>query len=778
MNQETIRLAIEIRGRVQGVGFRPFVFRTAAGLGLAGQVGNNDRGVFIEIEGLSGAVNSFCRRLKKESPPLARISSIDRREIETRGGEEFVITKSKRGRHGDAAVTPDTALCADCLAEMSDRGDRRFRYGFINCTNCGPRYSIVHSVPYDREASTMAEFEMCPPCSEEYADPGNRRFHAQPNACPACGPRAWLVDKEGGEIAGDPFRRAAALLQEDRIVAVKGLGGFHLACRADSEKAVRRLRKRKGREAKPLAVMAAGLEQARAIARIDEEAAAALTEPGRPIVLLPARDDSGIAGEVNPSTDSLGIMLPYTPVHVLLIEEAGTPLVMTSGNPTAEPLCRDNREALERLHTIADAFLLHNRTIARPIDDSVVSCVTLPGRDTGTGEGGNRTVITPLRRARGYVPDPITIFGKSPIPILATGGELKSTVCYLSGDQAVVSEHLGELDNPAAFRNFLKAIERLGRLLEIEPEVVACDSHPLYAAGSHARGLGLPLFEVQHHHAHIVSCMAENRVEEPVIGVACDGTGYGADGNLWGCEILECDAAGFERAGHLDYFPLIGGDAAARETWRPAAGLLHNALGESWARSASDLFTDVDREAVTVISRQIERKSGALPTSSLGRFFDAAAFLLGICSFNRFEAEAAMALEAAARRSRQRSAPWPFEVTRKEEGGPLLLDLCKAIRKMIDDRRAGIPVCDLAQAFHETVAAGLAECVQRTAEDRGLRRVALSGGCFANRLLFTLLAGKLQQCGLQVLFHELVPPGDGGISLGQAASAAARLERS
>ncbi len=778
MNEETIRLAIEVRGRVQGVGFRPFVYRTATELGLAGEVGNNDRGVFIEVEGLADAVQTFLERLEDGQPPLARIGSLEKEVIATRGGGNFVIARSENGSSGDAAVTPDTALCGDCLAEMSDRRDRRFRYGFINCTNCGPRYSIIHSVPYDREASTMAGFAMCPACRKEYDDPENRRFHAQPNACPECGPRAWLADRNGESLPGDPYRLAAGLLLEGKIVAVKGLGGFHLACRADSDDAVNRLRRRKGREAKPFAVLAADVEQARTIVRMDETTEAALTDPARPIVLLEARSDSGLSGAVAPSVGTYGVLLPYTPIHVLLVEECGVPLVLTSGNPTAEPLCRGNGEARERLGSIADAFLLHDRKIARPIDDSVVTCVTVPDLKKGRKQDVPGSAILPLRRARGYVPDSIRLARGAPVPIVGLGGELKSTVCFLSGNRAVVSEHLGELENPAAFRNFLEAIDRLGKLLAVEPQAAACDSHPAYAATRHARSLGLPLFEVQHHHAHIVSCMAENGVDEPVIGIACDGTGYGMDGNLWGCEILQCDAADFRRTGSLRCFPLVGGDAAARQTWRPAAGLLHTAFGESWRESASDFFEEIDQEAVAVTARRIERNSGVVSTSSLGRLFDAAAFLLGICSFNRFEAEAAMALEAAARQSGKQCASWRFSVSRPEEGAPYQFDLRPAVRQLLLDRRAGIPVPDLALTFHETVAAGLAECARRTARESGIERAALSGGCFANRLLFRLLAEKLQDTGLDILFHNHLPPGDGGISLGQAVSAAARLERS
>ena len=773
---------------MQGVGFRPFVHNLAHELGLGGRVGNDDRGVFIEIEGSETAVKTFQQRLEQNPPPLARIATVAAHETPLQGEGEFLIAPSADGVRKDLEITPDTALCDDCLAEMTDPKDRRFGYAFINCTNCGPRYSIIRSVPYDRERTTMAHFTMCPACAAEFGSPRDRRFHAQPNACTLCGPRVWFADAEGIEISDDPFRACAALLDEGKTVAVKGLGGFHLACRAESDAALRRLRERKRRAARPFAIMVASVAQAAEFAIVDSHTAALLSDRARPIVLLPARRPSALSKEVAPGTDMVGIMLPYTPLHVLLLARTASPLVMTSGNPTAEPLCHDNDEALHRLGTLADAFLLHDREIERPIDDSVI--LALP--EASTGSGAAPAGFTILRRARGYVPDPITVSLSADAPILAVGGELKSAVCFLDGPRAVLSEHLGELSNAASYRNFVRAVERLKELIEVDPVEVACDLHPDYAATRYAHALGLRVVATQHHHAHVVSCMAENGRTEPVIGVACDGTGYGTDGTVWGCEVLLCGLADFDRVGCLAPFGLPGGDKGAVETWRPAASLLHKTFGESWFRHGAPLFEHVARDALQVVSAQVagarrapqgarrapQGARRAPQTSSLGRLFDAAAFVLGICGYNRFEAEAAMALEAAARHGSPGSGDLGFAVMPSEGGGPLHIDVRPMIRRLLEGRRAGRPVADLALAFHETVAGALSTLVVRIAGSRGVDCAALSGGCFANRLLLEKLTAKLTQAHMKVLAHRQVPPGDGGIALGQAVIAAARQKRS
>jgi len=765
------RRRLEVRGRVQGVGFRPFVYRLAMESQLAGLVGNDTHGAFIEIEGPTERLEQFVRRLQAELPPLARIAELRAEPLRAVGEKAFRIDASERTGIQDAEITPDVATCDDCLYELLDPQDRRYRYPFINCTNCGPRYSIIQAVPYDRPNTTMARFTMCPSCQAEYDDPANRRFHAQPNACPVCGPRVWLTDRGGRELAGDAIRECARLLAEGGIVAIKGIGGFHLACRADDEGAVSRLRERKGREAKPLAIMMASLEAARHYVEIDACGATELDRPERPIVLLPKRAAAQIAPSVAPRVDAFGVMLPYTPVHTLLFAEGLGPLVMTSGNPTEEPLCCDNEEALRRLPTIADAFLLHDRDIQRRVDDSVVLAPA-----PGAGATASDSPL-PIRRARGFAPAPIEVAAPTPQAVLAVGGELKSTICVLTGNQAILSEHLGELANAEAYRHFTATIEQFKALLRAEPAVVACDLHPDYAATRWARKLPMPVIGVQHHHAHVVSAMADNGITGLVVGVSCDGTGYGPDGAIWGCEVLVCDEAEYERAAHLGYYPLPGGDAGARETWRPAAGLLSQMQAQDWDRMAASEFGAISEEALHVARRRLREPHRLPQTSSLGRLFDAAAFLLGLSSENRFEADAAMNLEAVARLCC--GAPpllaRPTDVFQGE--WPIVMDARPVIGALLSEKRQGRSAPELARAFHETVATMLAEAAARAAGERGLDRVVLSGGCLANRLLAGSLRRLLQEKGLSAFVHRQVPAGDGGLALGQAVVAAERVRR-
>ena len=846
-NPLTIRRRLDIRGRVQGVGFRPFVYRLALEEGLAGMVGNDTRGVYIEAEGAPASVDRFIERLRDELPPLARIASLETRETPPRHERAFRIESSLAAGKQEAEITPDIATCEDCLRELLDPADRRYRYPFINCTNCGPRYSIVLGVPYDRPNTTMARFRMCPACQAEYDAPANRRFHAQPNACPVCGPRLWMTNLGGELLEGDPVGLCAAMLREGRIVAIKGLGGFHLACRADDDEAVARLRERKSREAKPFAVMAGSPEMARRLILLDtpeetarkrREETTATTQPGpdqilspietvlldraRPIVLAPKRPGARVSGHVAPNNALFGIMLPYTPLHHLLFAEGLGPLVMTSGNPAEEPLSCANDEALRRLSHIADAFLLHDRDIARRVDDSVVLAVRSP---QGPAHPSHPAIL-PIRRARGFVPEPIAVPNEAGRPVLAVGGELKSAICLLSGRNAVVSEHLGELSNPAAFRNFVETIGQFKKLLKIEPEIVACDLHPDYAATRYARELcagkkagggELLLVPVQHHHAHIVSCMAENGVTGRVIGVACDGTGYGTDGQIWGCEILVCEEGEFERAGRLCYYPLLGGDAAARDTWRPAVSLLFETFGPEWKSAAAHVLKRGDSQALesaaarllawkarqengafgvrSAVGKGVRVQASAWPlTSSLGRLFDAAAFLLGVCNRNRYEAEAAMSLEAQAGCC-ESAEPLPFAIGKAGTGAPenrvrvqasaccrsgevlqgevLQLDFRPLVRALVEQSAQGRPVPEIARAFHETLVAMLAEAVDRTSRATGLKRVALSGGCFANQILLQGLWQRLAASGHEVFVHRAMPAGDGGIALGQAVIAAA-----
>ncbi|GMU21635.1 MAG: carbamoyltransferase [Phycisphaerae bacterium] len=758
-----VRRRVAVQGRVQGVGFRPFVYRLATDLRLGGIVGNDSHGAFIEIEGPLSGIETFLERLYRELPPLARVSRLSVWPLAPRDDRYFRIDSSLCGGHQDAEITADVAVCDDCLAEMLNPRDRRYRYPFINCINCGPRYSIIQGVPYDRPNTTMAAFTMCAACAAEYNQPLNRRFHAQPNACPVCGPRLWMTDAQGNRVEGDPVARCARWLHGGAIVAIKGIGGFHLACRADDESAVRRLRVRKQRESKAFAIMVPSLETAAELAQVDESSAAALRGPARPIVLLGRRTPSPVAPSVAAGSTYLGLMLPYTPLHHLLFAENTGPLVMTSANPSEEPLCCQNQEALDRLARIADAFLLNDRDIERRVDDSVLLSVREP-----------TPRALPIRRARGFAPSPIEVPLEAPQSILAVGGEMKSTICLLSGRQAIVSEHLGELSNATAFRNFVITVEQFKKLLRASPAVVACDLHPDYAATRYAQSLDLKIVGVQHHHAHIVSCMADNDLTGPVVGIACDGTGFGTDGAIWGCELMICDEAEFERVGQLAYFPLLGGDAAAQETWRPAVGLLQAAFGPAWRESCADLLDSLDPEALDIAAARL--RTSRLPlTSSLGRLFDGVAYLLGVCDRNRHEAEAATLLEAAAA-SETPAAPLPYSWTTSPEGR-VQLEVGPMVVALIEGLRAGYTAGQLARAFHETLICALAEGVRRVAAGSSLHHVVLSGGCFANRLLLEGLCARVREDGLEVFAHQKVPTGDGGLALGQAVAAAEMLRR-
>jgi hydrogenase maturation protein HypF len=757
------RRRLTVRGRVQGVGFRPFVYRVATGLGLTGHVGNDPTGVFIEVQGEPDDLESFERRLKSDAPAIARVSSIESVAGRTREESAFAIVASSGAGPQSTQVSPDIATCAECAAELRDASDRRHGYPFVNCTNCGPRYSIVRGVPYDRPKTTMASFLMCPQCRREYDDPLDRRFHAQPNACPVCGPRAVYADAHGRPQEGEAVALAASRLAAGDLIAVKGLGGFHLACRADLDRSVGILRERKRREAKPLALMAASLEEAMRLVTLDEVSTVELCSWRRPIVLAPRRVDAPVSGLVAPDVTMLGVMLPYTPLHLLLFDRlcpAGVRvLVMTSANPTDEPLCADNDEAVRRLQGIADGYLLHDRDIDRRVDDSVVVAITEP-------EDG----IVPLRRARGYVPEPIDVPVRSSEPVLAVGAEMKSTVCVLDGSTAVLSEHLGELSNPAAFRGFVSAVERVQELLAVRPTVVACDLHPGYQSTVYARNLGWRSTAVQHHHAHAVSCMAENGLTGRVVAVIADGTGYGTDGAVWGCEVLVTDEKSFRRESHLSYFALPGGDRAAIDTWRPAAGLVHAAFGDAVPAAFEQAFARIETDALGA-TRALLASNAAVASSSLGRTFDALAFLLGVCDRNRYEAEAAMRLEAMATLEGCRTVdPLPFALS-----GDAVIDVRPALSALAERLVAGESARDLSCSIHEGLARALADAAARAAEAHGLERLVLSGGCFANRILLARVFSHAHNLGLKPFWHRIVPTGDGGISLGQAVCAAARL---
>ena len=772
-----IRTAVRVEGVVQGVGFRPFVYTLATGLGLTGLVGNDLDGVFVEVEGPLAAVSEFLLLLERDAPPLARIERVTTRAITPRRSASFAIAASEAagppGPGGAAGrrrtlVSADTATCADCLRELIDPADRRFGYPFINCTNCGPRFTIVRDVPYDRPLTTMAGFAMCEQCAAEYHDPADRRFHAQPTCCPACGPRLALLDPAGNALDGEPLARAAELLRQGRVLAVKGLGGYHLAADAACEEAVALLRARKHREDKPFAVMAADLTAARRLAEVDTAAAGLLTSPARPIVLLPRRAEADLAAATAPGNRQLGIMLPYTPLHHLLLAavaedrqagqagEAGhtgtRPMVLTSGNVSDEPIVYRDEEALARLGGIADAFLTHDRAIHVRTDDSVVRAFR------------GRPML--LRRSRGYVPEPVVVASGFPRHVLACGAELKNTFCLARDRYVFVSHHIGDLENAETLRSFTEGIEHFRRLFDVDPQVVAHDLHPEYLSTKYAVELAetspVRLEGVQHHHAHIASCLADNGAAGPVIGVAFDGTGFGTDDTIWGGEFLAADLTGFERGGHLAPVPMPGGAAAIRQPWRMAAAY----LGPSAEHLDVVRRNQASWPAIVSMAR---RGVNSPPTSSAGRLFDAAAAVLGVRDAINYEGQAAVELEQLADPAETGAYPAALEA-----GHPFQARGSDLLHGVIDDLTSGVPAPVIAARFHHGVAA-LIEAGCLAMRDRyGLDAVALSGGVFQNLLLLHATVGRLEARGFRVLVHSRVPCNDGGISLGQAVVAAAR----
>jgi hydrogenase maturation protein HypF len=761
------RRRIGVRGTVQGVGFRPFVYRLAGEEGLAGWVRNTTGGVEIEVEGDSHRLDTFTRRLRAEMPPLARIEHVQVSAGEPRGDEGFVIRTSEVGGGDVLPVSPDVATCAACLAEAGDPSARRYHYAFTNCTNCGPRFTIIKELPYDRARTTMRAFALCAACRAEYEDPSDRRFHAEPIACPACGPR---LEFEGGgrTVSEAALSAAVSALHDGRIVAIKGLGGFQLACDARNESAVARLRERKRREAKPFALMVPDLNAARDLCHLDDAEVAALTSVRAPIVVLRRREQDPVrhlASAVAPGLDSLGIMLPYTPLHHLLLQSFGGPLVLTSGNRSEEPIVIDNEEARKRLEGIADAILLHDREIASRYDDSVVR----------VDEG--QTVV--LRRARGYAPEPIRLPRAAPAPILAVGSQLKSTFCLVREARAFVSQHIGDLDDAATLAHYHRTLALYRRLFSVEPEVVAHDLHPNYVATRFAHSLeGVRHVAVQHHHAHVASCMAEHGITEPVIGVAWDGAGYGPDGAVWGGELLVVEGATYHRAAHLDYLRLPGGDAAAREPWRMALSALVHAFDADADEVASGLLERIPETKRRPILRMARSGAYAPPTSSAGRLFDAVAALAGVRDVNLYEGQAAMELEARVDASEVVAYPLPLRAPAGAAGRneAAVWDPAPLIRAVVDDARRGIGAGIIAARFHNALSAAILEgcCWLRESDD--LATVVLSGGCFQNRRLVTQARKRLERAGFRVLTHRRVPPGDGGISLGQAAIALATID--
>jgi hydrogenase maturation protein HypF len=766
---ETELRAWRIQGQVQGVGFRPFVYRLATELGLSGAVGNDASGVTLEAWGELGALDALERRIVSDAPALARIDRMERVRCDgaAPAARPFRIVESDHTPAERGRVTVDAAVCDDCLREMRDAADRRFRHALVNCTNCGPRFTIVRDLPYDRPLTTMAGFPMCRPCAEEYADPGDRRFHAQPTCCPTCGPRLGLIRPDGSALRGDPIEAAAALLRQGRVLAMKGLGGYHLVADATSEAAVGRLRRGKRRDYKPFAVMVRALVDAERIVRLSEAARGLLASPVSPIVLAPRRDETGadaVAPSVAPGCHRLGIMLPYTPMQHLLFDEGLGPLVMTSANLSDDPLISDDADARARLAEICDALLLHDRPIERAVDDSIVI-------DAPFG-------ILPIRRARGLVPTPLTLPVPAREPGLCVGGELKGAVTVVRGDQAVLGHHLGDLTYTLAYERFERTIEDLLRLFDVAPRWVACDAHPGYLSHQHARRLAaerdLELITVQHHHAHLAALLAEHGRIEPIVGLIRDGVGYGADGSAWGGEVMVGDLAGYERVGHMRPLRLPGGDAAARRTGRCAASWIFDTLGaEAFDGSLAARLLEYETERDAVRS-MLEHDLNCPPSSGMGRLFDAAAALLDLCAYNHFEAMSGMSLEAAAIRAAERPSGGGFVLLREPAApmGPFQLDHAPLLRRLLDGLETGADAGALSWLFHDALADGLARAAIRVATERGLTAVGVSGGVFCNTLLTELVRERVEQAGLEVLAHASVPPNDGGIAYGQAGVAA------
>ncbi len=755
---DRVRTGVRVDGVVQGVGFRPFVYSLATRLGLGGHVGNDVDGVFAEVEGSPEAVAKFLALLEQQAPPLARIERVAVTGLAVTGSADFVIAPSQADGQRRTLIAADNATCSDCLRELADPADRRFRYPFINCTNCGPRFTIVRDVPYDRPLTTMSGFAMCAQCAVEYHDPANRRFHAQPICCPACGPRLSLVAADRTKLPGsDPVLAAAELLLNGQIVAVKGLGGYHLSIDAGNATAAAALRARKHREDKPFALMVPDLATARLLCVVDETAERLLVSARRPIVLLPRLPaaDEYVAPAVAPGNRQLGLMLPYTPLHHLLLAAIAKPIVATSGNVSDEPIAFRDGEALDRLGSITDAFLLHDRPIHIRTDDSVVRAL-----------GGRESVV---RRSRGYVPGPVTVKFGFRRPVLACGAELKNTFCLAKENRAFVSQHIGDLENAETLRSFAEGIEHFRRLFDVQPQLVAHDLHPDYLSTKYAADLaGVELLGVQHHHAHIAACLADNGEAGPVIGVAFDGTGYGTDGTIWGGEFLIADLAGFRRAGSLDPVAMPGGAAAIRQPWRMAAAYLAACYPGGPPAGLSVLQRN-ERHWAAVLT-MADREINSPPTSSAGRLFDAVAALIGVRDAVNYEGQAAIELEQLADVSER--ASYPAAIASRD--GRLSVRGSDLVGAAAEDLIAGVAPPLIAARFHNAVSEVIVAMCRRLRDQTGLAAVALSGGVFQNLLLTGRVVTGLEESGFRVLLHSRVPCNDGGISLGQAAVAGAR----
>lgn len=740
------RKKINIQGIVQGVGFRPFIFNLADSHQLSGFVSNNPQGVIIEIEGDSYKINQFVNDIKLKAPPIAVITDINSQQIAPTGVTGFSITKSTHNEKISTLISPDVAVCDDCLHELFDPNDRRYHYPFINCTNCGPRYTIINNIPYDRPYTSMKNFKMCSDCQAEYDDPTNRRFHAQPNACPKCGPQVKLFDsKQKLQNVDDVITTTREKLKDGKITAIKGLGGFHLAVDATNNDMVQRLRKLKGRDEKPFAIMVRNLAIARQLCQISKDEEKSLKSIVAPILLLKKMPDCQIAEFVAPGNEYLGMMLPYTPLHHVLFEKLDIPLVMTSANYSEEPICIDNDEAFERLKSIVDYFLIHNRDIYLRSDDSVA--IHLANK------------LRYLRRSRGIVPQPIFVKSAGS-PVLAVGGELKNTICLLKDDKAIVSQHIGDLENIEAYNFFKMTIEHLQRIFDVKPELIIHDMHPQYFSTQWAKERpDIQTIAVQHHHAHLAACMAENQLTEPVIGIIMDGTGYGTDGTIWGGEILIGDYTNFDRFAHFEPMPLPGGDAAIKSPWRTAVSYLHKTFDSSMPN-----LPFIDNHDIEPIIEMVDKNINSPLTSSCGRLFDAVAAMSGGRQTIRYEAQAAIELMQAFETTNVR--PFSFEIEQKENHREILLQ--PIVRSLVRSIQNNESFSKISSRFHTTLIQIYLEVAKDARAETGIDQIVLSGGVFQNMILFehTILALKKEI--FKVYTHSQVPTNDGGISLGQA----------
>ena len=748
-----LRYRLQVSGVVQGVGFRPFVYGLAIEHGLVGFVGNNSSGVFIEVEGETAAVAQFQHRLINQPPPLAHIENIAIEPMPLKREPHFVINHSQAQKEANTLISPDICICTDCLQELFTPDNRRYRYPFINCTNCGPRFSIIKDIPYDRLLTTMADFPMCPDCQAEYHDPLNRRFHAQPNACPTCGPHVWLESNEGAATGDKAIQKAQTLLAMGKIVAVKGLGGFHLACDATNEAVLATLRQRKGRADKPFAVMALDVATVRRFAYLSPAEEVLLTSKERPILLLRAKEPSHLASHIALGNKTIGVMLPYTPLHYLLLTAQSPVLVMTSANYHNTPIVIDNNTAREQLAELADAFLMHNRAIYGRCDDSVVRLLNEPSLAPA------HQTLLPIRRSRGYTPFPVKLPFALP-PILAVGGELKATFCLVKDHYGYMSQHIGDMENWQTWQAFTTAVSHFKALFRVQPEQIACDKHPHYLSSQWAQQQGITTTAVQHHHAHIAAVMAEHRLDGqiPVIGFAFDGTGYGTDGAIWGGEVLIADYQSFQRVAHLKYVPLAGGDASVKRPYRLALSHLW-AAGLNWDTQLPCVVACSPQEQ-RILRQQLTKKINSLPTSSMGRLFDAVAALAGVRQTINYEGQAAIELEALA--AEGITEQYTFALSGS------VFDAAPLIRAIVKDVQRGVETAIIAAKFHQAIVTLIVKISLQLRQQKGLNQVALSGGVFQNVRLLATTIRQLQTHQFETFTHRLVPPNDGGLALGQA----------